>query len=169
MREFEVRQVEDHVIHVVGDLDVLTSPRLRAAITDLVVDGGGDVVVDMSEVSFMDSSAIHVLLNAAWSLGDRRTLVIRHPSQQVARVLEVTGLTPRPDQLPMAIDWGDRPMRDGPGAVHRLVAATNASLDASRRSAALTRDAEALVRAARAVRAVARANRTARGRSPAAA
>jgi anti-sigma B factor antagonist len=48
------------------------------------------VVIDMSELAFMDSSGLTVMLEAA-----RRgaSVVLRQPSPVVRRLVEITGLT----------------------------------------------------------------------------
>jgi len=162
MAPFEIQRLDDHTLRIVGELDMHTSQRLDVAIGEML-GADGDLIIDMSEVPFMDSSGIHVLLDAAWAMGDHRRLVIRRPSSFVARVLEVSGLAPPPPNFALAIEWADGavPHRDGPGAVYRLAALVNASLDAARRSRRLTRDALVLVERARAARADATAIRAA--------
>ncbi len=162
MDPFEVQLVDEHTLRVVGELDVQTSPRLDAAIAQML-GNGGDVVLDMTDVGFIDSSGLHVLLAAAWALGDHRRLVVRRPSRFVVRVLEVSGLASALAPLPLEIEWADGAAHrnDGPGAVHRLAALVNASLDAARRSRGLTRDSLAIIERSRAARAEAYAIRAA--------
>jgi anti-sigma B factor antagonist len=50
------------VIVVEGEVDIVTAPELRAELDSLVPDG--DVVVDLCETPFMDSTGLHVLLAA---------------------------------------------------------------------------------------------------------
>jgi anti-sigma B factor antagonist len=77
------------VVRVVGDIDVETAPRLEDAIDDAAVDGR-TVVLDMTDVSFIDSSGLNAMLQ----------LRARHPalsigvmSQPVRRLLDITGVT----------------------------------------------------------------------------
>ena len=49
------------VVHVDGDIDVATSDRLRAHMSQLV-DSGPNLVLDLNEVSFMDTIGISALL-----------------------------------------------------------------------------------------------------------
>lgn len=51
------------VIHTEGDLDVYTAPRLKEVL-DEHVGGSKRVVVDLSEVHFIDSTALGVLVGA---------------------------------------------------------------------------------------------------------
>jgi anti-anti-sigma factor len=77
------------VIRVTGDFD----QTLVDLFTDAVTGGDGDVVVELGEVTFVDSSALHCLVAAKHSLAERcRSMVIASRSEPVARVLELTGL-----------------------------------------------------------------------------
>lgn len=83
----------DHTVVVVsGEVDAATSDTLRAAIFDVIEGGQARVVVEMSEVSFIDSSGLRVLIGgfkAADSAGG--TLRVSAPSDAVVRLLEITG------------------------------------------------------------------------------
>ena len=62
----------DTVLHVSGELDVSTAPQLGAQLDELVrQEGGGELTIDLRELRFVDSTGLHVLLNAsrpAWFL-----------------------------------------------------------------------------------------------------
>ena len=62
---FTIRVIDDRtVVRVTGDLDVITAPRLRQCFADLVRHGHHDLVVDLDEVGFVDSTGLAVLVNA---------------------------------------------------------------------------------------------------------
>jgi anti-anti-sigma factor len=80
------------VVHVRGEIDVATCERLRDAIEPHL---GPEqrVVLDLSRVSFMDSSCLTVLLKARTTLtADGGSLILRNPSDAARRVLSVTGV-----------------------------------------------------------------------------
>jgi anti-sigma B factor antagonist len=58
--------VHDHgvcsLIEVTGELDIYTAPALRSALLDLIAAGRDRIVVDLGAVSFLDSSALGVLV-----------------------------------------------------------------------------------------------------------
>jgi anti-sigma B factor antagonist len=82
------------VLGVSGDLDHLSARELSDRGTQAMSDEACKrLVIDLSGVDFADSTglgALIVIRNA--SLAGDRTLMLRHPSPWVARVLQVTGL-----------------------------------------------------------------------------
>ena len=81
------------VLSAAGELDVNTAPELREQLAQLVNDGAR-IVVDLADVSFVDSTALSVLVSALKRLrqadGD---LALASPTPSVRRVFEITGLT----------------------------------------------------------------------------
>ena len=80
------------MVHVDGDIDVATSDLLRADISQLV-DSGPNLILDLNEVSFMDTVGISALLATRTAVMEHGgTLAVRNPSSTVRQVLEMTGL-----------------------------------------------------------------------------
>lgn len=86
-------QENDHtVVTVGGEVDAASSDALRTAIFDVIEAGQSSIVVDMSDVAFIDSSGLRVLIGgykAAESAGGN--LRVGSPSDAVVRLLEITG------------------------------------------------------------------------------
>ncbi|MBA2473796.1 MAG: anti-sigma factor antagonist [Pseudonocardiales bacterium] len=86
---------EATVVTVVGEVDLLTAPRLLAAVSDALERAGSHpVVVDLSEVSFLGSAGLAALVDAAVADEGRREplrVVVDH-TRPVIRPLEATGL-----------------------------------------------------------------------------
>jgi len=81
------------VVRVRGEIDMAAAPVFRERLTAVIESNGDDVVVDLADVSFMDSSGLVVLVEAHQKLESAsRKLLIARPSPAVTRVLEVTGL-----------------------------------------------------------------------------
>lgn len=79
----------DDGLAVRGEIDADTAPRLRAALAAR----SGDLVIDMAETDFIDSSGLRVLIEfhqIAEERGDRMTIV--DPSTAVQRVFELSSL-----------------------------------------------------------------------------
>lgn len=80
------------VAHITGEIDIATCERLRDAI-EPHLGPGQRVVLDLSGVSFMDSSCLKVLVQARTTLtADSGSLILRNPSDAARRVLTATGL-----------------------------------------------------------------------------
>ena len=85
-----------HVVAPTGEIDAVTAPQLGRRLIGLAEEGKTDVVVDLSRVTFMDSTGIGVLLNALRHITSRRgRLVLVCPTERVMRPFEVTGLVSR--------------------------------------------------------------------------
>jgi stage II sporulation protein AA (anti-sigma F factor antagonist) len=84
------------IVLVKGEVDVATSAHLAAAITRAMErEAGGkvDLVIDLSQLRFIDVSGINVLLRAArQARAGGGTLVLRSPNRTVRRLLDVLGL-----------------------------------------------------------------------------
>lgn len=76
-----------------GEIDAHTAIDLASHL-DPLPGSDGDVCLDVSEVEFIDSSGLRVLVDAHRRAGDHgRRLVLRQPSHVVTRLLEISGLT----------------------------------------------------------------------------
>jgi anti-sigma B factor antagonist len=80
------------VLVVSGELDTLTAPELDAALRELVAGPQPLLVVDLSGVTFLASSGLAVLIQAAHRAEDRdRDLHLVVTSRAVLRPIEITG------------------------------------------------------------------------------
>jgi len=87
------------VVTVVGELDMHTGPLLAERLEGVVEQGPDTVVVEMTQLTFMDSSGLSVLLGAHKSLAERGgSLILAGPNQYILKTLDITGLT---DVLPV--------------------------------------------------------------------
>ena len=82
-----------HVVAAEGELDLNTAPDLAAALDEAIASGKTQVVLDMSGVSFVDSTVAHVLAGGARELRQRLgKLVIVCVDPNVQRLLELMRL-----------------------------------------------------------------------------
>lgn len=80
------------VISVEGELDLSTAPRLKWMLTDaLEVDESG-AVVDLAQVSFMDSTALGVLVAVQRKLASPARLALICTSEPVLQIFEFSGI-----------------------------------------------------------------------------
>ena len=81
------------VVQITGDIDILSAPELRDSIDDALCSGCRNVVLDLSGVSYADSSALSLLV---WI--DRRLspldgrLMLAGANRDISRILELSGL-----------------------------------------------------------------------------
>jgi anti-sigma B factor antagonist len=86
-------RVKEHagrtVVTVAGEIDMASSPQLRDCLHDL----SGIVVIDLADVTFLDSSGLSALVSACKRLRDLSgDLRLRAPQPGVRRIIEITGL-----------------------------------------------------------------------------
>ena len=82
------------VLSVYGEIDIGTAPVLRDALLPVLEQQTGPVVVDLSDVAFMDSTGVHVLVDALQraELENRRLAVACREGGHVHRLLGLVGL-----------------------------------------------------------------------------
>lgn len=95
-----------HVVHLDGELDVLTAPKLAAELDAVVRKQDGNLVIDLRDAVFIDSAGLHILLNAHRRLtrASRRMSVVcgEGPVRRVielARLVETLGVVSSFEEL----------------------------------------------------------------------
>lgn len=81
------------VVAASGEVDLYTAPELERALAGPLAEGATQLVVDLSEATFVDSTALHVFLGAARQL-DREAgeLIVVVPDPNIRKVFEITGV-----------------------------------------------------------------------------
>jgi anti-anti-sigma factor len=80
-------------VRVIGEVDLQTAPMLEQALFR-EVDAGSEVLLDLSEVSFIDSSGLHAIIAAAQrAKSNGGAVAVGSPlPPQARRVIEIAGL-----------------------------------------------------------------------------
>jgi anti-sigma B factor antagonist len=79
-------------VAVHGEVDIGTAEALELAIDDAIRGSDGAFIIDLSDVDFLDSSGLHVLLRARSLLArEDRALAVVCPPGHIRRVLELSG------------------------------------------------------------------------------
>jgi anti-sigma B factor antagonist len=87
------RDGHDVILGVGGEVDLATASQLRTKLLDLVEDGTGRIVVDLTPVPFIDSTGLGVLLAVHQRAKARgRTMRLVCPEGPVLRVFRLTGM-----------------------------------------------------------------------------
>ena len=75
-----------------GEVDFTSSGAVQSALLATVLPGGGAVIADLSEITFLDSSALGVLVQAYRIATERGTRLLVVASEPVRKLLRLTGL-----------------------------------------------------------------------------
>ena len=95
--EFEIteRKVDDdtHVVAVAGEIDLFTAPEFKQRMSAPIDDGRSNLIVDLSQTTFIDSSSLGVLIGAHRRLKLRGgSLVVVCDNEAIAKTFKITGL-----------------------------------------------------------------------------
>ena len=84
---------ETHVIELGGEIDLYTAPELEERLAAIFENGKRRVVVDLLEVTFIDSTGLRVIVSALQRVqGIGGALVLVCVNENVLQVFEITGL-----------------------------------------------------------------------------
>ncbi len=83
-----------HEVRLLGELDMSTASQLRDELVRLASDGATLVTVDLSDLAFIDSTGLSVLITGLKRLRQQGgDMALRSPTPGTRKVLEITGLT----------------------------------------------------------------------------
>jgi anti-sigma B factor antagonist len=90
----ETRQADGHtIIEVGGEIDVYTAPKLRDMITSLVGSGSYNLVVDMANVDFLDSTGLGVLVGGLKKVrAHDGSMQLICNQERLLKIFRITGL-----------------------------------------------------------------------------
>ncbi len=80
------------VVSLAGELDLYNAEAVRVVLFEECARGPERVVVDLSRVEFIDSTALGVLIEARTNLENRRAFLLASPAVETRRALEISGL-----------------------------------------------------------------------------
>ena len=96
LNEHPVRGIERQegatIIRLAGELDLYNAPDVRTALLELCAEQPDRLVVDLAEVSFVDSTALGVLIEARAKLENRGSFLLAAPGLETHRALTISGL-----------------------------------------------------------------------------
>ncbi|HEX6286887.1 MAG TPA: STAS domain-containing protein [Acidimicrobiia bacterium] len=87
----EVDPIKDGAVMVrlKGEVDISSAHLLTSQFSSLAMNTPSTVVLDATEVTFMDSTGLHALVEGKRALHDNGSRIFLVPSRQVRRVLEL--------------------------------------------------------------------------------
>jgi anti-sigma B factor antagonist len=80
------------LVTVEGELDLASAPNLKWTLNDASKAGAIRIVLDLAPVTFIDSTALGVLVEARSRMTDKQAFVLAAPGAEARRALEVSGL-----------------------------------------------------------------------------
>ena len=81
------------VMDVTGEVDVIGAAELDGVMRDVVAEGAADVVIDLADVTFIDSTGLSALVTSRnLCQSHDGDLTLRAPSPRAWRLLTLTGL-----------------------------------------------------------------------------
>lgn len=81
------------IVNLSGEIDVYTAPKFKESLINLIEEGIHDIVVNLQDVTFMDSTGLGALvggLKRVKPLGG--SLVLICTQEKILKIFEITGL-----------------------------------------------------------------------------
>lgn len=88
------REDETVVAILTGEIDMSNATSVRQQIAESVTPDDDAVIIDMSELSFIDSAGLHAMIELGTVLDERRQhlLLCLPPNSTIRRAIEIIGL-----------------------------------------------------------------------------
>ena len=84
-----------HTLRLSGDLDLATTNRVEAELKRVEAGDARTIVIDLSDLTFINSTGVHLLVDASLrSRADATGLTLLRGSPTVQRVLQICGVEP---------------------------------------------------------------------------
>ncbi len=80
------------VVSLAGELDLYNANAVRDALLDCCAESPDRLIVDLSAVKFIDSTALGVLIEARTRMENRKAFRLAAPGLETRRALEISGL-----------------------------------------------------------------------------
>lgn len=88
--QFSVQRGADgRTLRLIGELDLSTIDDFVGPLEERLGEGWGDLVLDASALTFIDSTGVKALIDVAQRLGEGRELVLMWPRPSVSRTLDL--------------------------------------------------------------------------------
>jgi anti-sigma B factor antagonist len=82
-----------HVIELGGEVDLYTAPEFKERLVELIESGKKQIVVDLSQATFIDSTTLGVLVGGVKRLRPAGgSLALVCTDQNITKIFEITGL-----------------------------------------------------------------------------
>jgi anti-sigma B factor antagonist len=80
------------VVSLAGELDLYNASAVREALLECCAESPERLIVDLSAVKFIDSTALGVLIEARTRMPNKKGFLLAAPGLETRRALEISGL-----------------------------------------------------------------------------
>lgn len=80
------------VVSLAGELDLYNASTVRETLLECCAERPDRLIVDLSGVKFIDSTALGVLIEARTRMENKRSFLLAAPGLETRRALEISGL-----------------------------------------------------------------------------
>ncbi len=80
------------VLFLEGRLDTVTAPQLEEEINSSL-EGVSELIMDLSKLQYISSAGLRVLLSAQKAMHKQGEMIVKHPSEEVMEIFDVTGFS----------------------------------------------------------------------------
>jgi anti-sigma B factor antagonist len=81
------------ILSVSGEVDLYTAPNLDERLSALIADGAHRIVIDFSDVEFLDSTGLGVVVKTLKRVREQEgSLMVVVPNDRIQKVFRITGL-----------------------------------------------------------------------------
>lgn len=80
------------VVSLAGELDLYNANTVRDTLLECCAESPERLIVDLSQVRFIDSTALGVLIEARTRMPNRKGFILAAPGLETRRALEISGL-----------------------------------------------------------------------------
>lgn len=89
----EQRSSESYVLSLAGEVDLYTAPEFKQQLLEVIGQGATDVLVDLTDTTFIDSTTLGVLVGGIKRLRERNgRLALVCNDRNITKIFEITGL-----------------------------------------------------------------------------
>ena len=84
---------DQYVISLAGEVDLYTAPEFKQQLLEVIDQGGRDVIVDLTDTTFIDSTTLGVLVGGVKRLRPAGgSLALVCTDENITKIFEITGL-----------------------------------------------------------------------------
>ncbi len=82
-----------NIVYLAGEIDAYTAPKLRETLIPLAEQPGQNIIVDLSDVQYIDSTGLGIFIGALKAThAHEGTLTLTGMSERIQRLFSITGL-----------------------------------------------------------------------------